>query len=543
MVTFMDTKNKHHSDLDDLRSKKEDLLSLFRTYETKIDSRISQLSETSDSSDKPDVFSDADAIFDQAVKRSQHHEPFTGFHADALFSEEANVNDNAASCTTPTSSNDVSNIQSEDNTKWPSSHSEHAVSETIKAPEVEVQNNIIELDAPDASSNTESRNTTIDMLLDESATLFDHPSEQESSIQKNNDCLDVPDFIKTAQSTEDFISGSDFFSDTSQQEASAAPEAIDEEITADAAPTLPFETSDFLDTVDSEDAPTFNVTTEDLSAAQEEPNKSAFDAFFEDFKHDEEETFPLSSDASSDTLEENDFSETQHDTQPFTPISDDVIAQAKAETDARVKVAAPETVAAFYSAQKEDESFYSNDIEEAFLDDIDTETPEADANLDDVTYDNADGESLHAVKFSAVGGRLTLFIISMLALGLFGMIFGASLSRIDWLILLVVCIFTGLTIDMSFNASLIVSGVILIGCFISFIIDIIAGDTVQLFRLVWFVLAPLAILSASALVQKIKEIVLANQLLNQELDELFPNRDIDDYDENAPSEHPLENNI
>ncbi len=498
MVTFMDTKNKHHSDLDDLRSKKEDLLSLFRTYETKIDSRISQLSETSDSSDKPDVFSDADAIFDQAVKRSQHHEPFTGFHADALFSEEANVNDNAASCTTPTSSNDVSNIQSEDNTKWPSSHSEHAVSETIKAPEVEVQNNIIELDAPDASSNTESRNTTIDMLLDESATLFDHPSEQESSIQKNNDCLDVPDFIKTAQSTEDFISGSDFFSDTSQQEASAAPE---------------------------------------------EPNKSAFDAFFEDFKHDEEETFPLSSDASSDTLEENDFSETQHDTQPFTPISDDVIAQAKAETDARVKVAAPETVAAFYSAQKEDESFYSNDIEEAFLDDIDTETPEADANLDDVTYDNADGESLHAVKFSAVGGRLTLFIISMLALGLFGMIFGASLSRIDWLILLVVCIFTGLTIDMSFNASLIVSGVILIGCFISFIIDIIAGDTVQLFRLVWFVLAPLAILSASALVQKIKEIVLANQLLNQELDELFPNRDIDDYDENAPSEHPLENNI
>ena len=152
------------------------------------------------------------------------------------------------------------------------------------------------------------------------------------------------------------------------------------------------------------------------------------------------------------------------------------------------------------------------------------EAPEeeySDNNLDDVTYENVDAVSLGAFKYSAVSLRLILFVVAMLGMGVFTALSSGRFIAMDYLILFVLCIFVALTMDMSFNATLIVTVVIMLGCFGGLIYTFFAGGEVSMFHMFWFIIIPACLLTASGLVQKIKEVILANQLLNEELDSLY----------------------
>ena len=56
-----------------------------------------------------------------------------------------------------------------------------------------------------------------------------------------------------------------------------------------------------------------------------------------------------------------------------------------------------------------------------------------------------------------------------------------------------------------------------------------------MFHMFWFIIIPACLLTASGLVQKIKEVILANQLLNEELDSLYAEQE-DTLFENSEEE-------
>ncbi|MEG1618513.1 MAG: DMT family transporter, partial [Eubacterium sp.] len=206
----------------------------------------------------------------------------------------------------------------------------------------------------------------------------------------------------------------------------------------------------------------------------------------------------------------------------------------------------------------DDEEFYFDD-EDAFPDedDDDQETFQeiitntdlnedskeiySDNNLDDVTYENVEAVDLGAYKFSAVAVRLSLFIFTMLALGVFTSLSGGTFINLDYLVLFILCIGIALTIDMSFNATLISSVVLMLVFFIGTLFTYFTSkEPLSLYHMLWLIIIPLSMCSASALVQKVKEIILANQLLNEELDQLYSDDDPEEAPIEKSSDLPIE---
>lgn len=498
----MDTKNAHQSEIDELRAKKETILSLFQNYEKKIDNRIAQISEETEALKQESSIEtafNADAVFEKAVQRSRQH-------VDTRFR----------------------NPEMEAMTEKRPRHPAIELADTDEIPVIRANTPATEpADVPAGPEAVEVPVTDETIDLSDMAAMLDLKMSTAAPEEKTEEG-ESPEEAVTAETID--LSGVAAVLKQSEPEPETAIEAEPETET------------EVPDTPEMESEPVMEILPETPAAAEpadqpqedtpEPETKTAFDAFFEDFEHDEEDPF--------EQMVSEPEPEQPAAAEPESHVADvapepvevqsepvDLSGQAPADTvvlpdtdtlweseGTLTGVAHPDTVAAFYAEQEKDQAFYDNTL--------DDEEPEAAVGtpvLEDERYTGIDARTLGAFRFSAVGFRLTLFVVAMLLTGAFGMVFGASLTKIDYLLLFVICLFTALTVDMSFNAALVVSAAVLVGCFVSFMVSIFQGHTLELFRLGWFVLGPLTILSASALVQKIREIITANQLLHQELAE------------------------
>lgn len=316
----------------------------------------------------------------------------------------------------------------------------------------------------------------------------------------------------------------------------AARAAVDKEVLDD----NPLETSgdeeaDFeaydeesFEEYDPDDSDAFETDSDEYGALFEEDDFDENDAF------DDEDSFLEEHSKEATLFEENgpeDFPEGEDFEEEDFLAEDDAIFQ--------------ETVNDTTSEEASDHPFadFFEDTVETVKEDLFDELPldkapeeeYSDNNLDDVTYENVDAVSLGAFKYSAVSLRLILFVIAMLGMGVFTALSSGRFIAMDYLILFVLCIFVALTMDMSFNATLIVTVVIMLGCFGGLIYTFFTGGEVSMFHMFWFIIIPACLLTASGLVQKIKEVILANQLLNEELDSLYAEQE-DTLFENSEEE-------
>lgn len=284
-------------------------------------------------------------------------------------------------------------------------------------------------------------------------------------------------------------------------------------------------------------------------SGNEEADFEAYDEdeeAFEEYEPDDSDAFETDSDEYDALFEEDDFEEDED----FD--NEDSSLEEHSETEILFGEDEPEDEEfeeEYFSDEDEDEDIFQETVNDTIPEDASThpfadffedtaetvkedlfdelpldEAPEeeySDNNLDDVTYENVDAVSLGAFKYSAVSLRLILFVVAMLGMGVFTALSSGRFIAMDYLILFVLCIFVALTMDMSFNATLIVTVVIMLGCFGGLIYTFFAGGEVSMFHMFWFIIIPACLLTASGLVQKIKEVILANQLLNEELDSLY----------------------
>ncbi|MEG0379815.1 MAG: hypothetical protein RR614_15160, partial [Eubacterium sp.] len=239
-----------------------------------------------------------------------------------------------------------------------------------------------------------------------------------------------------------------------------------------------------------------HVTVTEVAAATEnldrdEKNSNAFDAFFEE---DEDEETEIEEDEAYEE-EPLAFEAEAHDSLDYED-EDDLFEEDELEyTEEDIPEAENEApYAAFFKDKPaETEDFFDNlPLDKA------PEEEHSENNLDDVTYENVDAQSLGAFKYSAVSLRLALFVISMLGIGVFTALSSGKFIAMDYLILLVLCICTVLTMDMSLNATLIVTVILMLASFGGVAYTFITGGGFDLYHLFWFILIPAVLITASS---------------------------------------------
>lgn len=583
MVAPMDTKRPDNRELQDLLEKKENLLSLFSAFEDRIDHKIShftdsmeipveKIRETLDQNpqqpkQEPEEAKPEDDIFEQAVLKSQDHsskDGIIGYHTEeilgidaalAAFNHDAeNKSTDEASITVPEEerSQEAAPVLETSDEPSPASLDEALFSfdtqdteevleileseaETSQeAPEAEIPKET----PPDFDIKPESPAPKPFCLNTEEEVLQDTPDPEPEPVQDFEITGEPPVLEAEEPEADTPAANADNIFDNlpTEHPVGVANEHLGEvsellneaEDLVDVTPSSRYiasqtATLDTLDDLPMEELEDDEVTEDDFeteeAACGTESTTNAFDEFFYDEDDDDE-------DFDDDDLyeDEPETFEAESEEAPAAP-SDPLVAE-ETEISPKLKDEEPHPYADFFEdtpAEKED-----------FFDTLPlNEAPEEDYpenNLDDVTYENVDAVSLGAFKYSAVSLRLGLFVAAMLGLGIFTALSGGKFVALDYLILFVLCIFTALTMDMSLNATLIVTVVLMLSSFGGIVYTFITGGGFDLYHLFWFILIPAVLITASALVQKVKEVILANQLLNEELDRYCPAEDTSEED-------------
>lgn len=548
----MDKRNPESREVEELLEKKKDLFSLFSAFEDRIDHKISHLTDSAEipvesikqkivESTGHHLADPVEDLFEQAVLKSQqktHESGIIGFHTEEILGvEEALAELKKA---------EPANSFEEEPAAEPAE-----VIEMPEDPVILTQTEPIPTPNPEISeaepSGTDTQ-TPADIWVETEISEPDLSVENQDNAdgppegriaRHDGEPMELPlgvDEPDLAEIDELLQEAEELMEDIPYSRYMAARAAVDKEVLDD----NPLETSgdeeaDFeaydeesFEEYDPDDSDAFETDSDEYGALFEEDDFDENDAF------DDEDSFLEEHSKEATLFEENgpeDFPEGEDFEEEYFLAEDDAIFQ--------------ETVNDTTSEEASDHPFadFFEDTVETVKEDLFDELPldkapeeeYSDNNLDDVTYENVDAVSLGAFKYSAVSLRLILFVIAMLGMGVFTALSSGRFIAMDYLILFVLCIFVALTMDMSFNATLIVTVVIMLGCFGGLIYTFFTGGEVSMFHMFWFVIIPACLLTASGLVQKIKEVILANQLLNEELDSLYAEQE-DTLFENSEEE-------
>lgn len=536
----MDKRNPESREVEELLEKKKDLFSLFSAFEDRIDHKISHLTDSAEipvESIKQNITEPsghhledpAEDLFEQAVLKSQqktHEDGIIGFHTEEILGvEEALAELKKTDPVKPFKEEPVKEpaeviempedpvilTQAE---PIPSPHSEILDAEPSEAAPQIPADIPLETEVSEPTLSVENQDNAGDLLKERIIRHDEEPMELPLGVDEP-DLAEIDELLQEAEELMEDIPYSRYM---------AARAAVDKEVLDD----NPLEISG------NEEAD-FEAYDEDEEAFEEyEPDDSdafetdsdEYDALFEEDDFEEDEDF----DNEDSSLEEHSeteilFGEDEPEDEEFEEeyFSDEDEDEDEDIFQETVNDTIPEDATAHPFADFFEDT--AETVKEDLFDELPLdEAPEeeySDNNLDDVTYENVDAVSLGAFKYSAVSLRLILFVIAMLGMGVFTALSSGRFIAMDYLILFVLCIFVALTMDMSFNATLIVTVVIMLGCFGGLIYTFFTGGEVSMFHMFWFIIIPACLLTASGLVQKIKEVILANQLLNEELDSLY----------------------
>ena len=548
----MDKRNPESREVEELLEKKKDLFSLFSAFEDRIDHKISHLTDSGEipvESIKQKIVESTghhledpvEDLFVQAVLKSQqktHESGIIGFHTEEILGVEEALAE-LKKAEPANSFEEEPAAEPAEVIEMPEDPVILTQTEPIPTPNLEIS------EAEPSGTDTQ---TPADIWVETEISEPDLSVENQDNAdglpegriaRHDGEPMELPlgvDEPDLAEIDELLQEAEELMEDIPYSRYMAARAAVDKEVLDD----NPLETSgdedaafeaydeESFEEYDPDDSDAFETDSDEYGALFEE------DDFDEDDAFDDEDSFLEEHAKEAILFEENgpeDFPEGEDFEEEDFLAEDDVIFQ--------------ETVNDTTSEEASDHPFadFFEDTVETVKEDLFDELPldkapeeeYSDNNLDDVTYENVDAVSLGAFKYSAVSLRLILFVIAMLGMGVFTALSSGRFIAMDYLILFVLCIFVALTMDMSFNATLIVTVVIMLGCFGGLIYTFFTGGEVSMFHMFWFVIIPACLLTASGLVQKIKEVILANQLLNEELDSLYAEQE-DTLFENSEEE-------
>lgn len=589
MVTPMDTKRPDNRDLQDLLEKKKDLLSLFSAFEDRIDHKISHLTDSTELPTKKireatnnSTFQTEpkDDIFEQAVLKSQQPpstDGIIGYHTEEILGIDAALaaldsDTSAPKEAAPKVEADTSDKNTALNTQIPQKNCQETASGTeekslsdpafISDPSTEPEatemsiSNSIETITPEPQASPQSEADTPKEINPHIGTtpnetppepqshkktenLSDLSAAENEAPQKDTPLFEAPEINPETATTlgnfdgiptehpngaanapfgeisdllneaEDLIDVTPYSRYIASQTANIEP--LDDVLKDEPEPEA------------SQPDPSDDLLTEDQSiTTKDDETPNAFDAFFEN-DDDEDSNFESDAPYEDEPLTFKDNPEASLNNDDLSEESD--LAYTEEDTP-QIEAEANAPYADFFDDNPTEKEDFFDDLS---LDKA-PEEEHLENNLDDVTYENVDAQSLGAFKYSAVSLRLALFVIAMLGMGVFAALSGGKFIAMDYLILLVLCICTALTMDMSLNATLVVTVILMIASFGGIIYTFITGGGFDLYHLFWFILIPAILITASSLVQKVKEVILANQLLNEELGHHCP-EDIEDEDD------------
>lgn len=536
----MDKRSPESREVEELLEKKKDLFSLFSAFEDRIDHKISHLTDSAEipvESIKQKIAEPsghhledpAEDLFEQAVLKSQqksHESGIIGFHTEEILGvEEALAELKKTEPVKPLE--EESAAEPAEVFEMPEDPVILTQTEPIPTPNPEISEaepSVTDTRMP-ADIPPETEVSEPDLSVENQDNADDLPKER--IVHHDEEPMELPlgvDELDLAEIDELLQEAEELMEDIPYSRYMAARAAVDKEVLDD----NPLETSEDEE-VDfeayDEDEESFEEYEPDDSDAFE-TDSDEYDALFEEDDFEEDDAFddeePFLEDHSEEAIlfeeeKPEDFPEGEDFEEEDLSGEDEAIFQ-EAVNDTTPEEASDHPFSDFFEDTAET-------VKEDLFDELPLDkAPEeeySDNNLDDVTYENVDAVSLGAFKYSAVSLRLILFVIAMLGMGVFTALSSGRFIAMDYLILFVLCIFVALTMDMSFNATLIVTVVIMLGCFGGLIYTFFTGGEVSMFHMFWFIIIPACLLTASGLVQKIKEVILANQLLNEELDSLY----------------------
>lgn len=536
----MDKRNPESREVEELLEKKKDLFSLFSVFEDRIDHKISHLADSAEipvesikqkiaEPSRHHLEDPVEDLFEQAVLKSRqktHESGIIGFHTEEILGVEGALAE--IKKTEPVKPSEAKRAEDPEEMLKTSeepvilTHTDPIESPHPKMAEPEISGLDAQMSA-DIPSETEVPERSVSAASQD--TMDDLPEERIA--QHDKEPMELPlgvDEPDLAEIDELLQEAEDLMEDIPYSRYMAARAAVDKEVLDDNPLETPEDEETDFEAFD-EDEEAFDEYDRDASDAFEADNDE-YAALFEEDDFEEDEAFddedPLLDAHSDEEIlyekdEPDDFLEDEDFNGEILSAEDEEIFQENVE-DAIPEDEPDHPFADFFEDTAES-------VKEELFDELPLdEAPDeeySDNNLDDVTYENVDAVSLGAFKYSAVSLRLILFVIAMLGMGVFTALSSGHFIAMDYLILFVLCIFVALTMDMSFNATLIVTVVIMLGCFGGLIYTFFTGGEVSMFHMFWFIIIPACLLTASGLVQKIKEVILANQLLNEELDSLY----------------------
>lgn len=554
----MDKRNPESREVEELLEKKKDLFSLFSAFEDRIDHKISHLADSAEIpvesiKEKTEAPSDrhskdpVENLFEQAVLKSQqksHQSGIIGFHTEEILgvedalaeirkAEAADVSEPAetpaevfAAPEEPVISTQPEPLETPcQEPDEPEPAKAAATAPADIAPDIN--------DTPDAADTSETEIAEISEPAAEAPASFesdenpDIASTENTREQQDEGPMELPlgvDEPDLDEIDELLQEAEDLMEDIPYSRYMTARAAVDKELLDDNPMEAHREDTDTE--TDGEEEPFEEEFDDTDDADSPETDSHEYDALFEEDDFEDDEDFS----------DEDQFPEGYLDNDPPFDEEEDEVCEEIPEDEAapeesfwaEADEAVPEEELSDSEPEHPFADFFEDTAEtvkEDLFDDLPLdEAPDeeySDNNLDDVIYENVDAVSLGAFKYSAVSLRLMLFVAAMLGMGVFTALSSGRFIAIDYLILFVLCIFVALTMDMSFNATLIATVVIMLGCFGGLIYTFFTGGEVSMFHMFWFIIIPACLLTASGLVQKIKEVILANQLLNEELDGLY----------------------
>lgn len=119
-----------------------------------------------------------------------------------------------------------------------------------------------------------------------------------------------------------------------------------------------------------------------------------------------------------------------------------------------------------------------------------------------------------AFDYSAISKQVIFFIVAMSAFGVFVMLASNSFIRIDYILMVAFVAALLLTLVLSFSTAFILAIVLVAGCLLGFIFThFFTGSSLGLHHIFWPFIIPAGILSAAALIKKIKDLIEANKSL------------------------------
>ena len=484
----MDKRNPESREVEELLEKKKDLFSLFSAFEDRIDHKISHLTDSAEipvESIKQNIVEPsghhledpAEDLFEQAVLKSQqktHEDGIIGFHTEEILGvEEALAELKKTDPVKPFREEPVKApaeviempedpvilTQAE---PIPSPHSEILDAEPSEAAPQIPADIPLETEVSEPTLSVENQDNEGDLLKERIIRHDEEPMELPLGVDEP-DLAEIDELLQEAEELMEDIPYSRYM---------VARAAVDKEVLDD----------NPLETPGNEEAD-FEAYDEDEEAFEEyEPDDSdafetdsdEYDALFEEDDFEEDEDF----DDEDSSLEEHSETEILFGEDESEEEDEDIFQETVNDTIS--EDASTHPFADFFEDTAET-------VKEDLFDELPLdEAPEeeySDNNLDDVTYENVDAVSLGAFKYSAVSLRLILFVVAMLGMGVFTALSSGRFIAMDYLILFVLCIFVALTMDMSFNATLIVTVVIMLGCFGGLIYTFFTGGEVSMFHM------------------------------------------------------------